>query len=347
MKKEDEVRASFAEQSYWCERLGSPFMARLCAVIGARLDRTSAVGRRALVWPGEPSAAVDAVALRLCGGLHALVRAGVVPALAKLYPPAPLPDADTLWAALAPALGEESLASWLERPPQTNEVGRSAVLMAGLLALAERFPQPMHLFELGASAGLNLRLDAYRYDLGGRQAGDSASALHLAPEWAGPPPPAAEVTIAARRGVDLHPADPVADRGRLIAYVWPDQARRLAQIETALAIAADHPVTIDAGDAADWLETMLPLDSLPGVTRVVLHSVAFQYFPTATQARVTARIETAGSHADEGAPLAWLRFEKLADDSRPSLRLRTWPGGDELLAWIQPHGAKIRWLRDC
>jgi hypothetical protein len=347
MSKEDAVRASFAEQSYWCERLGSPFMARLCSVIGERLDRTTAAGRRALAWPGEPSAAVDALALRLCGGLHALVRTGAAPALAELYPPAPLPEADALWAALAPTLGEESLALWLERPPQTNEVGRSAVLMAGLLALAERFAQPMHLYELGASAGLNLRLDAYRYDLGGRGAGDPASALLLKPEWAGSPPPAAEVVIAARRGVDLHPADPVADRDRLIAYVWPDQARRLAQIETALAIAADQPVTIDAGDAADWLETMLPPDPLPGATRVVLHSVAFQYFPAATQARVTARIEAAGDHADADGPLAWLRFEKLADDTRPSLRLRTWPGGDELLAWVQPHGAKLRWLRDC
>jgi hypothetical protein len=345
MSKEDAVRASFAEQSCWCDKLGSPFMARLCAVIGERLDRTSAVGRRALAWPGEPSAATDAVALRLCGGLHALVRAGAVPALAKLYPPAPLPEGDALWAALSPALGEDSLALWLERPPQTNEVGRSTVLMAGLLALAERFPQPMRLYELGASAGLNLRLDAYGYDLGGRLAGDPASPLQLAPEWTGPPPPAAEVAIAARRGVDLHPADPVADRDRLIAYVSPDQARRLAQIEAALAIAANQPVTIDAGDAADWLESMLPVEPLPGVTRVVLHSVAFQYFPAATQARVTARIEAAGSHADERGPLAWLRFEKLPDDSRPSLRLRTWPGSDELLAWVQPHGAKLRWLR--
>lgn len=346
MTKEEEVRASFAEQAFWCGKLDSPFMALICSLIGDKLDGRTAAGRRALAWPGDPRASADALALRLCGGLHALVRAGAVPELAALYPPASLPDPDALWKALAPALANESLASWLERPPQTNEVGRSAVLMAGLLALAERFPQPMHLYELGASAGLNLRLDAYGYDLGGVRAGDAASPLQLAPEWAGPPPPAAGVTIAARRGVDLHPADPVADRERLIAYVWPDQARRLAQIETALAIAADRPVAIDAGDAADWLEARLPLDPTPGVTRVVLHSVAFQYFPTATQARVAARIEAAGAEAGEAGALAWLRFEKLADDTRPSLRLKTWPGGDELLAWVQPHGAKLRWLRD-
>lgn len=346
MTKEEAVRASFAEQAYWCARLGSPFMASLCGLLGKKLDHDTAVGRRALAWPGEPSAAVDAVALRLCGGLHALVRAGALPELAALYPPAPMPDADTLWAALAPALGHAALTPWLERPPQTNEVGRSAVLMAGLLALAERFPLPMHLYELGASAGLNLRLDAYGYDLCGRRAGNPTSPLQLAPEWAGPPPPAADVTIAARRGVDLHPADPAHDRERLIAYVWPDQARRLAQIEAALAIAANHPVAIDAGDAADWLETMLPPDPAPGVTRVVLHSVAFQYFPKATQMRVAARIAAAGDRANAASPLAWLRFEKLADEERYSLRLRTWPGEEELLAWVQPHGAKLRWLRD-
>ena len=103
----------------------------------------------------------------------------------------------------------------------------------------------------------------------------------------------------------------------------------------------DLPVTIDTGDAADG-SAMLPRIAQ---RRGWCHWSPF-YFPAATQARVTAWIEVAGRHADAGGPLAWLRFEKLPDDTRPSLRLRTWPGGDELLAWVQPHGAKLRWLRD-
>jgi hypothetical protein len=82
----------------------------------------------------------------------------------------------------------------------------------------------------------------------------------------------------------------------------------------------------------------------PGLCRVVLHSVAFQYFPAATQTRVTARLEQAGAKASQAAPLAWLRYEKSAGDAEFSLRLRSWPGGDRLLAWVHPHGAWIEWL---
>jgi hypothetical protein len=260
-----------------------------------------------------------------------------------------MPEPALLAGALRHAFDEHAdfLLPWLERTPQTNEVGRSSALMAGLLVVADRFPLPMLLLELGASAGLNLLLDRYRHDLGGTQAGDPASPLLLRPDWQGPPPPPAGVRIAGRRGVDLHPVDPAANRERLLAYVWPDQPRRLRQIEAALAIAAAEPPQVDAGDAADWLDVHLPPTPQPGVTRVVMHSVAWQYFPEATQARAAARIAQAGAAAREDAPLAWLRFEKEPDDRQTSLRLRLFPGGnDHLLADCQPHGSAISWLPD-
>jgi hypothetical protein len=278
--------------------------------------------------------------------VHFLVRSGTAPKLAALYPPAPLPDAERLWEALAPILANAELPRWLDHAPQTNEVGRSAVLMSGLLVIAHRFALPVRLYELGASAGLNLMLDRYGYDLGGLRTGDPASALQLGPEWKGAPPPQADVRVIGRAGTDLNPARLPDEGEKLLAYVWPDQPERLARLQAALAIATVAPPEVERAGAADWIEEELAFDPEPGVTRVVMHSVAFQYFDADSQKRVAAHIEAAGERASATAPLAWLRFEQDAESGKPSLRLRTWPGGEELLAWAHPHGRWVQWLSD-
>jgi hypothetical protein len=338
------VRAAFARQAEWAAKLGSPFMARLCGLLGERLDAGGEPGRRVLGWPGRADPFTDALPLRLTGGLHALVRRGDAPALAACYPPNALPDEESLWAALRPVLARPELLPWLDAAPQTNEVGRSAVLMSGLLVIADLFPQPVELLELGASAGLNLLLDRYCCDLGGVRAGDPNSALQLRPEWKGARPPDAPVAVARRSGVDLHPLDARRDGDRLIAYVWPDQTRRLAQLEAALAIAAEDPPRVEPGDAADWLEARLGERQPAGTTRVVLHSIAFQYFREETKARIAAALEEAGAAATRAAPVAWLRYEHEGGEGI-GLRLRAWPSGEErLLAHCHPHGSEVDWL---
>ena len=344
MERAGAVREGFREQARWCERLGSPFTARLCAALAETLDPGTTIGARVLAWPGDPMA--DALALRLCGGLHALVRSGDAPSLAELYPPSPLPDSGALARLLPPVLVERAaeVDLWLDSAPQTNEVGRSGPLMTGLLVLANRFRLPLRLFELGASAGLNLQLDRYGYDLGGVVTGRADSPVQLRPEWRGTPPPHADVEIAGTAGVDLSPVDPIAERERLLAYVWPDQPFRLARLEGALDLAVADPPIIEQAAADEWLDRHLPPEPEPGCCRVVLHTVAFQYFPDEAQARIKARLRDAGAQAHEAAPLAWLRLEKLAQDAHFSLRLRTWPGEGRLLAWSHPHGNWVEWL---
>ncbi len=147
------IRAAFAKQADWCRALGSPFTAMLCEAIERSLDPGTATGRRILDWQGEPVA--DALALRLTGALHALVRRGRLPGLASLYPPNPPPEAATLDEAVAVALADADgdLLPWLDSAPQTNEVARSGVLYAGLLVAAAGTGLPLALRELGASAG--------------------------------------------------------------------------------------------------------------------------------------------------------------------------------------------------
>ena len=346
MASEAEIRASFAEQARFCAQLGAPFTALLCETLGRWLDRNNEVGRRVLDWRGEPGAFGDALALRLCAGLHFQALSGIDADLGRVYPPHPLPDEAALWSALKPALARDSLLPWLDFAPQTNEVGRSAILMSGLLVVADRFPLKIRLFELGASAGLNLILDRYAYNLGGLCLGSSVPGLCLSPDWEGPPPPKARVRIVERAGVDLKPGHALDDYMKLRAYVWPDQPERGRRMSAALAEAVDDPPRIDQADAADWLEAKLGIEPEPGITRVVMHSVAFQYFDPDSQQRVTDRIEAAGERASAKAPVAWLRFEKEPGDELHSLRLRTWPGGEHLLARVHPHGHWVRWLSD-
>lgn len=350
-------RAHARWQAHWCAALGSPFTAQLCTLVADRLDPATPLARRLDAWPGNPQD--DALMLRVTGGLHALVRAGKARALATLYPPNPLPAPDHLWTALAPVLSTRALLPWLDSPPQTNEVARSAVLMGGFLTIAAETGLPLALLELGCSAGLNLVPDRYAYRLGTRQAGNPDSCLLLEPVWEGAPPPDAPVRIASRAGVDLNPldvSDPV-QRNRLLAYIWPDQPPRLERTARAMAITAEEPPEIVRGDAADFVESRVR--PRKGVATTVFHSIAFQYFPAQAQQRIIAHMHKAGRKATADAPLAWLHFEmepgtEGSNTELPALRLTLWPGGDpsgkrkaqredRLLARAHPHGKLVNW----
>ena len=102
--------------------------------------------------------------LRLMGGVHRGVLAGEAPALAAVWPTAerPMGDVDAAYALLRElfAAPPASLLDALTRDPQTNEVGRSAALAVGLARIGRVTEKPIRLFEIGSSAGLNLRIDA-------------------------------------------------------------------------------------------------------------------------------------------------------------------------------------------
>lgn len=350
---EGAVREAFIQQAGVCRCLDSPFTAEVCDLIAERLDRTTPVGRRVLDWPGDPRAHADALPLRLCGALHAIARAGMVEAVAEAWPPDQTPDRATLWSAMAEALDEAEgfILDWLDGPPQTNEVGRSGPLMAGMLVLADRFGLPFDLYELGSSAGLNLNLNRYAFDLADVKVGDAESGVRLTLRWTGDPPPSAPVSVVRRQGVDLKPLDPRLPQTaeRLTAFVWADQRDRLQRLEAALDIARTHPPEVDAGDAAAWLERVLDLAPTPGACRVVMHTIAFQYFPTEGQDRVRAHLAEVGSRASYDAPLAWLQYEAasapdLEGRRWAELSLTVWPGGEHrVLARGHPHGFALDW----
>ena len=336
------LRAAFRSQAAACDALGSPFTARLMALLAERLAPDQGpLAARLFAWPGDVSAAGQSLPLRLAGGLHGLVLAGH-PALAAVYPPNAGPDA-ALWEAVSGAMRSEadSLHAWLDGPPQTNELRRAAVLRAAGQWLAARFGLPLALLELGASAGLNLNWDRFALVVEGVRHGPDDAAIVLAPRWTGAPPPGIEPRIAARRGVDLAPLDPRRDRTKLLAYLWPDQTDRLERMRAALTL---PPNPVDRGDAADWLEARLAGPAPRGLCRMVCHTVAWQYFPPDTAARARAAIEAAGAAATDETPLAWFGMEAGGAGPGAALTLRTWPGGAVLDAGrVDFHGRWVDW----
>ena len=77
---------------------------------------------------------------------------------------------------------------WLNYIPQTNEIGRSAVLIATALILERRFNLPLIVLELGASAGLNLLFDQFALSSHGFTYQPHKATLTLTPYWRGPAP---------------------------------------------------------------------------------------------------------------------------------------------------------------
>ncbi len=65
------------------------------------------------------------------------------------------------------------------RRTQTNEVGRVAAMLPILASEADRLGEPVHLVEVGTSAGLNLCLDRFRYDIAGSVFGQSDLTLRV------------------------------------------------------------------------------------------------------------------------------------------------------------------------
>ena len=338
---------NFLTQAQWCEKLGSPFTAMVCRALLENLDEASAFGARLLNWPA--SAKADAIALRACGALNFLARAGHR-ALTPLYPPNALPSRQNFWSGAQAAIASDDAAMtrFLDSAPQTNEVARSAALLPAYLEIARLTALPLSLREIGASAGLNLFFDRYFYAYGAFQWGAADANVSIPCEWRGATPAlAAKIDIAERRGCDLNPldgSDPVA-RARMLAYIWPDQAQRLARAQAALALVATAGVAVERVDGAEFAARELQTGA-PGKALVLAHSIVWQYISDAPKAAILTAVDTAAARATHQSPFAWLRMEAEPGEERGSvLRLSLWPHGltNARLGVADFHGRWVEW----
>ncbi len=352
MADEALIIESFRAQAGWCARLGSPFTAALLSRASNDIEAGGPVAELLKDWTQNPYAA--ALALRFAGALNFLVLDGRTDVLAFEYPESkPEMEGEALWKAAAETVRDHRsfIRKFIDSPVQTNELRRSICLLGGFLEAAKHYGLPLRIFEMGASAGLNLLWDKYHYAFGGREWGDEQSPISLATEWEGDLPPLeASVTVATRTGCDINPVDVTDDAHmkRALAYIWPDQPERIERFKTAAQLVRDSQLKIDKADAGEWLAKVLA-DSAPQNLTVLFHSVFWQYVSADSKAAVNAAINQAAARATSTAPFAWLRMEPETADVnvKMDLRLSLWP--DDLhyrLAWPNPHGINVKWVRE-
>jgi hypothetical protein len=341
------VRGAYANQVDYCCHNGAPVTARIVAAIAGQLETADpgAFIEKIRDWPGH--ALADAVPLRSAGGLHALHLSGAAPELAPIYVGRPADDFAIVGAVVR--RHATTLLPWLDGPPQTNEAGRSAGFVAAMLWLADQgLPPRFECLEIGSSAGINLMIDRYCYDLGGVQVGPADAVMRFAPEWRGLPPPEREIAFAALKGCDVAPVDLTdpAQALRLKAYIWPEHAIRFERLDAAIAAATERAPDLAEMNAADFVERELAKPQEAGTTRVLMHSIVWQYVPQDQQARVTAAMEAAGARATPERPLAWIALESNRTLLHHGLTARCWPGENHAqnLAAAHAHGAWIEWM---
>ena len=334
-------------QAMHCDGNGAPITARICRSLLALARGDTRCGQRIANWPGAVLA--DAMPLRIAGGLHDLYRTGSEPALAPIYR-----GEMTAQAAVDGLVGEvvtrhdKELLTWFDSPPQTNEAGRSASFVAALHWLASRVTPNFELNEIGSSAGMNLLIDRYRYDLGGVVSGPDNAPVTIKPEWNGPPPPADPFSIHSVCGSDIQPIDVRDDAAghRLMAYIWPEMPERFERMAAGIAMIRRQPVDLIQADAADFVETRMATPQPAGTTRVLTHSIVWQYLPETVQQRIQAAMADAGATATAEKPLAWISLETNHATFRHELKVSYWPGTGEpvLLGEAHAHGAWVNWL---
>ncbi len=324
------------------------------ALIRGAADDLDSRGILAELLDDVPLPAGQAPALRVLGALHRVVLEGLAPDLGRYYPSVggTAPPADA-WPVAEATLRTHAdhMRIALRRGVQTNEPGRSTVLYGVLLWVADHYDLPIRLFEIGASAGLNLMAPHFAYRVGGEILGTAGSPVFFDEPWVGAPAPdpaakAKRLAIAGARGCDIAPIDATSAEGQLtlLSFIWPDEPDRIARSRGALALAERHRPLVDKVNATPWLAFGLhPRQS--GSVDVIWHSVFAQYLSEFERSHLIEQIRMWGTEATTSAPLVWARMEpdKEVTDGF-GVRITCWPGGDEILvARSGDHGPPVRW----
>ena len=242
---------------------------------------------------------------------------------------------------------EQVRAVILARSTQTNEAARCATLLPLLAAL----PQPLALIEVGASAGLCLYPDRYRYRYDDTEPfGHADSPITLPCCTSGPVPVPEDLpTVVQRVGIDLNPlsaTDP-EDVCWLESLVWPEQQERLDRLRGALSVAYAQPAHMVRGDLNAAVRQVVS-DVPAGATPVVFHSAVLAYLSPAARAEFTDTMRSMPGHwiSNEAAnvlPTVRARLPRPAPTDRATFVLAL---DEHPVALTDPHGEHLDWFAD-
>jgi hypothetical protein len=245
----------------------------------------------------------------------------------------------------------------LHQDIQTNEVQRCFALLPIFLSMARITRRPLELVELGASGGLNLCFDRYRYRYAEAFWGDESSELELTGvESPGAGVPAnllrQHVEIRRRRGIDLNPVDVRSDEGvRLLECFLLGDRQRVERLHRAAAVARRSAVELIRGDYLEVLPELLTNRDDEALT-VVFQTCSTIYLPLDAPHRLNTLISEAGREM----PLAWIstptpeeqgqtRPGSLGDVEAYPLELTIWPGGERrIVARMSNAGDSLQWI---
>lgn len=244
---------------------GNPFYSAICDTIA---NDNFLLELASLAAPGE-----DPIYL-LLGAVHFLLLSDGAHPLAEAYSRPKSPgaghEAQQLLGSFC-AEHIEAIRLLLEsRSVQTNDAGRSALLVGGILKLEELLGRKaLTLVDVGCSAGLNLNFDLFRFQFycgsigSGRsrtvKLGPPTSEVRIPCRVVGKVPFLTDAedlpAIVGRLGIDLRPLDiSVAEDVRwLEALVWPGQRRRLRILRSAVRVFRHSPRVLIEGDAVTEL----------------------------------------------------------------------------------------------
>ncbi len=290
----------------------------------------------------------------LYGSVHYLLLTGVSHPLKDYYPDLSpsARSASTAYGAFRDFClqhGAELRRLISSRLVQTNVVRRSVCLLPAFAAVAALAgDRPLAQIEIGASAGLNLLWDHYRYDYGsGLTWGSDAAPVRLSSDLRGEvalPMLPATLRAAWSVGVDLNPVDTEDEDAVtwLRALVWPENVEQQGQLTAAVQVAREHPPRLLAGDGSELLPELLR-SAPPRTTLCVFATVTLYQFP----ADALRKLLKAMRSFSRSRPVYFVSMEQ-AGGPYCELKLTVYEGGTTRtvhLAHCHPHGRWVEWLQ--